>query len=263
MSERKAINKYYPPNFDPLKAEEAARKISKKLKTMHKDSTTIRLMTPFSMRCLKCSEFIPRSRKFNGKKELLPERYLETIKQYRLSIKCPRCNNMISFRTDPKSGDYVMEIGGVKNYVAEEAGTKTETVEEALERLEKQHQLEKDAANNEPSESKMEQVEKRLVKMQQEQEDYEKLENLRRANAARMKRAEQLHGLSENVAREKLIDDEKTAEDAFRTALQPSGTVEISTVRPVTTTTVPQKIQLKKKLKGNPLGVVIKKKKRA
>ncbi|SCU92258.1 LAFA_0F09120g1_1 [Lachancea sp. 'fantastica'] len=262
MSERKVINKYYPPNFNPLEAEEAARKLSKKLKTMNKDSTTIRLMTPFSMRCLKCSEFIPRSRKFNGKKELLPERYLETIKKYRLSIKCPRCNNMISFRTDPKSGDYVMEIGGVKNFVADadssRASNETESVDEALQRLEKEHQQEKDAANNEPTESKIEQVEKRLVKMQQEQEDYERLEHLRRDNAARMKRAEQLHGLSEDAARAKLVDDEKAAEDAFRATLEPQETAKTNSVRPATIT-VPHKILIKKKNKTNPLGVVKKK----
>ncbi|SCV01468.1 LAME_0G16402g1_1 [Lachancea meyersii CBS 8951] len=264
MSERKVINKYYPPNFNPLEAEEAARKVSKKLKTMNKDSTTIRLMTPFSMRCLKCSEFIPRSRKFNGKKELLPERYLDTIKQYRLSIKCPRCNNMISFRTDPKSGDYVMEIGGVKNFVANTGTSEnsSETVDEALERLERQHQLEKEEANKDSTESKLEQVEKRLVKMQQEQEDYENLEKLRRENVARMKRAEQLRNSTEDAAREKSTEDEKKAEEAFQVRVTESRVRSGSTHALQTdNSSIPQKIQMKKRLKSNPLGVVIKKRK--
>lgn len=265
MSERKAINKYYPPNFNPLEAEEAARKLSKKLKTMNRDVITIRLMTPFSMRCLKCSEFIPKSRKFNGKKELLAERYLDTIKQYRLSIKCPRCNNMISFRTDPKSGDYVMETGGVKNFVSEDAnndGSKTETLDETLQRLEKQQHDENKKISKGDQGDKLEQIEKRLSKMQQEQEDYEQLEALRKDNLSKMRKAEQLRKEEQQASREKALRDEKSAEKAFLqfrdqeipgTAQANPGPISMSPV-------IPQKIRLKKKLKTNALGVVVKKK---
>ncbi|SCU89734.1 LANO_0D06194g1_1 [Lachancea nothofagi CBS 11611] len=270
MSERKVINKYYPPNYNPLEAEEAARKLSKKLKTMNKDSVTIRLMTPFSMRCLKCSEFIPKSRKFNGKKELLAERYLETIKQYRLSIKCPRCNNMISFRTDPKSGDYVMEVGGVKNFVTEstkfESG-KNETLDETLQRLERQQQQENDEVKKDPREDKLEQIEKRLAKMQQEQEDYENLESLRRGNIAKMKRAAALRENLRLADEEKNTGDAKRAEEAFQkyrdasavgfNVLEPS---QPEASAPLAATTIPQKIRMKKKTKSNSLGIVRKNK---
>ncbi|SCU94739.1 LADA_0G10814g1_1 [Lachancea dasiensis] len=266
MSERKAVNKYYPPDFNPLEAEEAARKMSKKLKTMNKDSVTIRLMTPFSMRCLKCSEFIPKSRKFNGKKELLPERYLDTIKQYRLSVKCPRCNNMISFRTDPKSGDYVMEIGGVKNFVAESRSSDSkrhETLDETLQRLEKQQQEEKDQSTNNENENKLEQIEMRLVKLQQEQEDYEALEALRKDNRAKMKRAELLHANDGNQS----SADDKRAEEAFKAynndpavKVESRASSHAENSAPSTSIAIQQGIRVKKKSRVNVLGVVKKRK---
>ncbi|CAR22533.1 mRNA splicing protein YJU2 [Lachancea thermotolerans CBS 6340] len=269
MSERKAINKYYPPNFNPLEAEEAARKLSKKLKTMNRDVITIRLMTPFSMRCLKCSEFIPKSRKFNGKKELLPEKYLDTIKQYRLSIKCPRCNNMIAFRTDPKSGDYVMEIGGVKNFVEEKPEEKLpgdETLDETLERLERQQQQDNNQTKNDDHEDKLEKIEKRLAKLQKEQQDYEELEALRRENISKMKKAEALQEKSHLSAQEESQGDEEKAELAFRLFNaqkadgETSGPAVHITAAPAA---IPQKIRSKKKAKSNALGVIVKKKNRA
>ncbi|CUS20631.1 LAQU0S01e11056g1_1 [Lachancea quebecensis] len=268
MSERKAINKYYPPNFNPLEAEEAARKLSKKLKTMNRDVITIRLMTPFSMRCLKCSEFIPKSRKFNGKKELLPEKYLDTIKQYRLSIKCPRCNNMIAFRTDPKNGDYAMEIGGVKNFVEEKSGEKlpgNETLDETLERLERQQQQENNETKGDGPEDKVEKIEKRLAKMQKEQQDYEELEALRRENLSKMKRAEALQERSHLSAQEESQWDEEKAEMAFRlfNAQKPDEeTIEPTLHFTEIPTAIPQKIRAKK-TKSNSLGVIVKKKNRA
>ncbi|SCW02495.1 LAFE_0F07690g1_1 [Lachancea fermentati] len=272
MSERKVINKYYPPNFNPLEAENAARKLSKKLKTMNKESITIRLMTPFSLRCLKCSEYIPKSRKFNGKKELLPERYLETIKIYRLSIKCPRCNNMISFRTDPKSGDYVMEIGGVRNYVKQQDLPKPdETLDETLERLEKEQQQENAKLASDGQEDRLEQLETRLAKLQKEEQDLEELEQLRKQTTLRMRRArdfqapdvgtnEREEDLDELIAEQAFKQDKKDASQSLekeRSSGRPDLAPSSSDV-PV----IPHRIQLKKKSKANSLGVVIKKKRK-
>lgn len=272
MSERKVINKYYPPNFNPMEAEQAARKLSKKLKTMNKDSITIRLMTPFSIRCLKCSEYIAKSRKFNGKKELLPERYLDSIKVYRLSIKCPRCNNMICFRTDPKSGDYIMEIGGVRNHVKKQTANQEESLDETLERLEREQQEENSKTENGQEEDKLAELEKRLAKFQQEQEDDEKLEQLRKHNVDKMKRAEELSKKDEDLIQKQEEVDELLAVRAFQqfenndldqipndkvveqTSFEPSHASKPSTI--------PKRIQIKKKNKTNSLGVLIKKKRK-
>ncbi|SCV00290.1 LAMI_0G04082g1_1 [Lachancea mirantina] len=258
MSERKAINKYYPPNYNPLEAERAARKFSKKLKTMNKDAVTIRLMTPFSMRCVKCSEFIPKSRKFNGKKESLPEKYLDTVKVYRLSIKCPRCNSLISFRTDPKTGDYVMEVGGVRNFVREPTadGVPTdETLDETLERLEKEQQRQNEMLKNEPAEDRLQQLEARLSKLQKEQQDYEELENLRRQNVLKMQRAESAASVATD-ATDAATHDEITPEEFEKRRLQ---LVSRETDPGALNKPLPTVHRTKPKIRTNKLGVVVKK----
>ena len=287
MSERKAINKYYPPDYNPLEAEKAARKLSKKLKTMKKDVVTIRLMTPFGMRCQKCSEYISKSRKFNGKKEQLPEKYLDSIKIFRLSIRCPRCNNMITFRTDPKSADYLMESGGERNYIKKhdnENSNKEETVDEALERLTKEQQREQEelAGTATNGDDKMEVLEKQLAKLQQQQEDDDELENIKRMRYAALKREEQLKIQMDeqlNPAISEFDDDlSKQVEDAFKRFEDSKSSVVMTNSNKNDTDTVsnsiPTKIpdismmvskpkSMKKRLKVkkiNPLGVVTRRK---
>ncbi|AMD22921.1 HHR152Cp [Eremothecium sinecaudum] len=256
MSERKVINKYYPPDYDPQEAEKQVRQLSKKLKTMQKDSVTIRLMTPFSIRCLKCSEYIPKFRKFNGKKEVLPEKYLDTIKIFRLSIKCPRCSSMISFRTDPNRGDYEMEVGGVRNYVREDEKSNIradETTEETLDRLMKEEEA-MSRAEEDNGEDKLQQLELRLAKLQQEQEDDEVVEALQKASYRRMRRAATVDSSSVSIDGPELDDIDQIAEEAFKRKAEEQKLNK----------NVPESVpsDAKHKPQSNPLGIVSKKKKK-
>lgn len=258
MSERKSVNKYYPPDFNPLEVESSLRKTAKNLKTKNRDVVTIRLMTPFSIRCTKCSEYIPKSRKFNGKKELLPERYLETIKIFRLSIKCPRCNNMISFRTDPKSADYVMECGGVRNYTRtshEQAAP--ETVDETLERLVRERTESERERVSGKGEDKMQALEARLAQMQREQQDDEELERTRLTRIQIQKQEQRM--------REKRIDQEepdqepsfdRIAEEAFEKRQELARAATQSRARPSVTSRTSKMVFKKKPPRPNPLGIV-------
>lgn len=108
MSERKVLNKYIPPNFDPSKIP----KLKKELNPQH----TVRLMAPFSMRCNSCGEYIYKGRKFNARKETVEgERYLG-IRIFRFYIRCPQCAAEITYRTDPKNIDYECEHGARRNF---------------------------------------------------------------------------------------------------------------------------------------------------
>ena len=107
MSERKVLNKYYPPEYDPEKFPSLDRPSKK--------SGTVRLMAPFSMRCSTCGEFIYKSKKFNARKENTEEFYL-TIQILRFYIRCPKCAAEITFKTDPKNTDYQVEHGATRNY---------------------------------------------------------------------------------------------------------------------------------------------------
>ncbi|KAG0268057.1 hypothetical protein BGZ95_002639 [Linnemannia exigua] len=107
MAERKVLNKYFPPDFDP--ALIPRRKQPKDLQ--HK----VRLMTPFSMRCNTCGEYIYKGKKFNARKETTEELY-HNIKIFRFYIRCNRCAAEITFKTDPANADYVAEHGAQRNF---------------------------------------------------------------------------------------------------------------------------------------------------
>ena len=108
MSERKVLNKYYPPDFDPSKLT--------KIKRQKDKQDNVRMMLPMSVRCNTCGNFLYIGTKFNMRKETcLDEDYLG-IKIYRFYFKCTRCYAEITMKTDPKNHDYVAEHGASRNY---------------------------------------------------------------------------------------------------------------------------------------------------
>lgn len=180
MSERKVINKYYPPDFDPSKIV----KKKKKVKTGSASLPTVRLMTPFSMKCKNCGEYIAKSKKFNARKENTNETYLG-MKIVRFHIKCPRCASEILFRTDPKSADYVIEFGAQKNYDSGNSNQlmKEETLEETLARLEKEEEEARlKEAEKDKKQTSLEELEAKLNDIRRQQEVSEQIDELRERN---------------------------------------------------------------------------------
>ncbi|KAI9189478.1 Pre-mRNA-splicing factor cwf16 [Blastocladiella emersonii ATCC 22665] len=111
MSERKVINKYYPPNFDPSKIPR-----SKKPTNVRDKRFKVRLMAPFSMQCNTCREYIYKGKKFNANKETVAGETYLSLKIFRFYIRCPSCHAEITFKTDPANTDYVAERGATRNY---------------------------------------------------------------------------------------------------------------------------------------------------
>ncbi|KAK3308784.1 CWC16 protein [Chaetomium strumarium] len=138
MSERKVLTKYYPPDFDPSLVGRARKS---KTSQAGPKVQTVRLMAPFSLRCVACGEYMYRGRKFNARKETpVGEKYLG-IQLYRFYIRCTRCSAEIVFRTDPKNQDYVVERGAKRNTEPWKRGLEgemEETDEQRLERLERE-----------------------------------------------------------------------------------------------------------------------------
>lgn len=110
MSERKVITKYYPPDFDPRKLTQ-----QRKIQSSAEKLESVRLSSPFSMRCNKCGQFIYRGRKFNARKQMSGEHYLN-IPSIRLFIRCTACSSEIAFDTDFKNGDYKDAKGARRNF---------------------------------------------------------------------------------------------------------------------------------------------------
>ncbi|OXB72633.1 UNVERIFIED_CONTAM: hypothetical protein H355_002124 [Colinus virginianus] len=120
MSERKVLNKYYPPDFDPAKIP--------KLKLPKDRQYVVRLMAPFNMRVtmaaafrlslkakvsdtmshmmvdfaqerrvLQSIAFLP-GKKFNARKETVQNEAYLGLPIFRFYIKCTRCLAEITFK---------------------------------------------------------------------------------------------------------------------------------------------------------------------
>ena len=110
MGERKVLNKYIPPDFDPSRIPRSKKKDGKQTQSKS------RMMLPMSICCNTCGNYITKGTKFNSRKEdALGEEYLG-LKVFRFYFRCSRCSAEIVMKTDPKNADYVMEQGAKRNY---------------------------------------------------------------------------------------------------------------------------------------------------
>jgi hypothetical protein len=194
MSERKVLTKYYPPDFDPSKItrQRGPKQAGPKLQT-------VRLMAPFSMKCLHCGEFIYKGRKFNARKETTDEKYYN-IAIFRFYIRCTRCSGEITFKTDPKNMDYECERGAKRNFEPwREAKLAEETEEERLDRLEKE-EAEKDA---------MKDLEAKVVDAKTEMAIADALDEIRSRNA-RIEKADK-EGVRTDIP--DTVDDKRQREE--------------------------------------------------
>ena len=136
MGERKVLNKYFPPDFDPAKLPKGKRP---------KDNTMkVRMMLPMSIRCSTCGHYMYKGTKFNTTKEdVAGETYLgiQIFRQgsqamcyapsssvfsecmltaglcvHRFYLRCSTCAAEITMKTDPENTDYTMEHGASRNY---------------------------------------------------------------------------------------------------------------------------------------------------
>ena len=207
MSERKVLTKYYPPDFDPSKIVR-----SRGPKVPGPKQQTVRLMAPFSMKCVSCGEYIYKGRKFNARKETTEEKYY-AIPIYRFYIRCTRCSAEITFKTDPKNMDYTCEKGAKRNFEPwREKSGKEETEEERLDRLEREEE-EKNA---------MVELEAKTLDAKREMQIADALDEIRTRNA----RVERGEGIVDVVGiqavRDEELDriqreDEEAAKRAFTT----------------------------------------------
>jgi hypothetical protein len=214
MSERKVLQKYYPPDFDPSKIER-----TRGPKQAGPKVQPVRLMAPFSMKCTHCGEFIYKGRKFNARKETSDEKYYN-ITIYRFYIRCTRCSGEITFKTDPKNMDYECERGAKRNFEPwREAKLNEETEEERLDRLERE-EAERDA---------MKELETKVHDAKQEMAISDALDEIRSRNA-RIEKAKN-EGTRADIQSEPVDDLQRKQEEedaeAARKAFEARGLPDI------------------------------------
>ena len=253
MSERKVLNKYIPPNFDP-------NKIPKGLGGPKPKQHTVRLMAPFSMRCNTCGEFIYKGRKFNARKETVEDEMYLTIKIYRFYVRCPQCGSEITFKTDPKNADYVSEHGAKRNF---EPWREEEQITEAMKI---KRQLEEE---NNPLKA----LENKAIDSKREIDIAEGLDELRTVNArlehvdtdsliADLQKQSDIEATEQINKKIKLSTDEKELEDQMVKEAFTVKVKEEDEVAGMLRTALPKAV--KKPLnngnnKKNPFGIVPKK----
>lgn len=233
MSERKVLNKYYPPDFDPSKIP--------KLKLPKDRQYVVRLMAPFNMRCKTCGEYIYKGKKFNARKETVQNEVYLGLPIFRFYIKCTRCLAEITFKTDPENTDYTMEHGATRNFQAEKL------LEEEEKRVQKEREDEElnnpmKVLENRTKDSKLEMEvlenlqELKDLNQRQAQVDFEAMLRQHRLSEEQRQRRQQEEderetaALLEEARRRRLLEDsdsedeDKAAPTPPRPALRPQPT---------------------------------------
>ncbi|XP_064136380.1 splicing factor YJU2 isoform X1 [Loxodonta africana] len=231
MSERKVLNKYYPPDFDPSKIP--------KLKLPKDRQYVVRLMAPFNMRCKTCGEYIYKGKKFNARKETVQNEVYLGLPIFRFYIKCTRCLAEITFKTDPENTDYTMEHGATRNFQAEKL------LEEEEKRVQKEREDEElnnpmKVLENRTKDSKLEMEvlenlqELKDLNQRQAHVDFEAMLRQHRLSEEERQQQEQEEderetaALVEEARKRRLLEDSDSEEDASpappRPATRPNPT---------------------------------------
>lgn len=207
MSERKVLNKYYPPDFDPSKIP--------KCKEPRNKTFGIRLMAPCNMRCSTCGEYIYKGRKFNARKEDVDDMNYLGLRIYRFYIKCTACVSEICFRTDPENTDYVLESGATRNF-------------EALKRAEEQAEREMKAHRDEIENNPMKLLEERTQASKNEMELAESLDELRELNRRTVNvDYDNMLQKYEDIRANAIAMEEKKDEDFINAVFSKNGDVKV------------------------------------
>jgi len=182
-------------------------------------------MAPFSMKCTTCGEFIYRGRKFNARKEIPEERYLN-IQIFRFYIRCTRCSAEIVFKTDPRNQDYQVERGAKRNVDPWKRGLesdKDETDEARLDRIEREMAAEGDESLVMEERNAMAELEAKTADAKREMAVADALDEIRSRNA-RLAKAQRdgvdvevvVAGPSEEEEKRRRREEEEDAEAARR-----------------------------------------------
>jgi|SaaInlStandDraft_5_1057022.scaffolds.fasta_scaffold07619_2 hypothetical protein len=193
MGERKVLQHYYPPSFDPSKLP--------KMKVTTGGQQEVRMALPMSVRCTACGEYLGRGKKFNSRKETVEgENYLG-IKIYRFYMKCVRCSSEFTIRTNPEHHSYEAEFNCQRMQDAFRDKDNKPIKEVFSDEID----------GEEPADDKFTQIERVMAASKHEAETQNKLDELRALNAKR-NRLTEAEVLASNIE-SNLVDEESLKEE--------------------------------------------------
>ncbi|GBN88236.1 Coiled-coil domain-containing protein 130 [Araneus ventricosus] len=113
MAERKAVNKYYPPDWTPNKGSinkfKGTHALRERARKLHMGILIIRFEMPFNIWCNGCENHIGMGVRYNAEKTKVGMYYTTPI--YKFRMKCHLCTNHFEIQTDPANLDYVILNG--------------------------------------------------------------------------------------------------------------------------------------------------------
>lgn len=113
MADRKATNKYYPPEWNPSKGSintfRGSHPLRERARKLDQGILIIRFELPFNIWCDGCNNHVGMGVRYNAEKSKIGK-YLSTP-VYQFRMKCHLCDNHFIIKTDPQNLDYLVVSG--------------------------------------------------------------------------------------------------------------------------------------------------------
>ncbi|XP_038048334.1 coiled-coil domain-containing protein 130-like [Patiria miniata] len=114
MADRKAVNRYYPPDFDPTKHGSInkyrnSHPLRERAKRLDEGILVIRFEMPYNIWCGGCGKHIGMGVRYNAEKTKVGNYYTTPI--YRFRMKCHLCDHYFEMETNPMECDYTIVTG--------------------------------------------------------------------------------------------------------------------------------------------------------
>ncbi|KAG0718237.1 Coiled-coil domain-containing protein 130 [Chionoecetes opilio] len=113
MGERKGVNKYYPPDYDPTKGGlnkfQGTHALRERARKLHLGILIIRFEMPYNIWCEGCNNHIGTGVRYNAEKKKVGMYYSTPVYEFRM--KCHLCDNHFEIKTDPGNLDYEIVSG--------------------------------------------------------------------------------------------------------------------------------------------------------
>jgi len=188
MAERKAVNKYYPPEWTPdqgsINKFRNSHPLRDRAKKLGDGIMVVRFEMPFNIWCGGCEEHIGRGVRYNAEKKHIGNYFSTKIWQFRM--KCHLCNNWIEIHTDPEACDYVIKDGARRKVETFEPTPEDQVIElqskEEAKKLAEDpfYRLEHATEDKKKAEEKDAPVIDKLIKMMEDRSDDYKLSQVMR-----------------------------------------------------------------------------------